>query len=512
MMWLLACLLVPFTTAVTCLFCRGNVKRVRIIGVSGAGILFFASVMLLNETLASGYIVLQLGSWQAPFGITLVVDLLSAAMVVITGLIAFTVAIYSVCDIEDRLIRSNYFALFHFLLMGVNGAFVTGDLFNLYVWFEVMLIASFVLITLGGGRDQLEGGVKYLVINLVSSILFLSGVGLLYGEVGTLNMADIAVKLSEAPNAFSVTSSTMLLLAAFGIKAALFPFFFWLPASYHTPRVAISALFAGLLTKVGVYALIRSYTLIFYTQFELVQDILLFLAAATMVTGVLGAAVQYEIRKILSFHIVSQIGYMIMGLAIGSALALAGAVFYTLHHIIVKTNLFLIGGLIMRKCGTGELKKIGGLYTTMPLLALLFFIPAFSLGGIPPLSGFWAKFSVIKAGLDSNHFILVTVALLVGVLTLYSMTKIWAEAFWKNAPIEQPEDSNQDVTFLQDKLSFSLVAPCVALALITVLIGLWSEPLFSLAERSSKQLLNPDAYIAAVLERTTDEPIVTLDN
>ena len=512
MMWLLACLVTPFVTAVTCLFCRRNVKQVRILGVSGAGILFLASVMLLKETLQSGYIVLQLGSWPAPFGITLIVDLLSASMVVITGLIAFTVALYSIRDIDDRLIRSNYFALFHFLIMGVNGAFVTGDLFNLYVWFEVMLIASFVLITLGGKRDQLEGGVKYLVINLVSSTLFLSGVGLLYGEVGTLNMADIAVKLADSPNAFSVTSSTMLLLAAFGIKAALFPFFFWLPSSYHTPPVATSALFAGLLTKVGVYALIRSYTLIFSTQFELVQGILIFLSAMTMVTGVLGAAVQYEIRKILSFHIVSQIGYMIMGLAIGSGLALAGAVFYILHHIIVKTNLFLIGGLIQRKCGTGELKKIGGLYASMPLLALLFFIPAFSLGGIPPLSGFWAKFSVIKAGLDGNHAILVTVALLVGVLTLYSMTKIWAEAFWKNAPMVNPEDAGQATNFSEEKLGFSLVAPCVVLALITLLIGLWSEPLFSLAEQTSQQLLNPDAYIAAVLERTTDEPIITLDN
>ena len=512
MMWLLGCLLTPFTTAVICLFCRRQIKIVRFIGVSGAGVLFFVSAMLLGEVLESGYIVLQLGSWPAPYGITLIVDLLSASMVVITGLIAFTVAIYSIRDIEDRLVQSNYFALFHFLVMGVNGAFVTGDLFNLYVWFEIMLIASFVLITLGGGRDQLEGGVKYLVINLVSSTLFLSGVGLLYGELGTLNMADIANKLADAPNAFSITSSTMLLLGAFGIKAALFPFFFWLPASYHTPRVAVSALFAGLLTKVGVYALIRSYTLIFSTQFVLVQGSLLFLAAATMVTGVLGAAVQYEIRKILSFHIISQIGYMVMGLAIGSSLALAGAVFYILHHIIVKTNLFLIGGLIMRKCGTAELKKIGGLYSKMPLLALLFFIPAFSLGGIPPLSGFWAKFSVIKAGLDRNHTVLVTVALIVGVLTLYSMTKIWAEAFWKNAPAEQSKDSDQATGLLQNSLNFSLVFPCVILAVITIAIGLWSEPLFSLAERTSQQLLNPDAYIAAVLERTNNEPIATLDH
>ena len=185
MMWLLACLLVPFITAVTCLFCKRHTRLVRGVGVCGAGVLFFVSVMLLRAVLKADYIVIQPGSWPAPFGITLIADLLSAAMVLITGVIGFAVALYSIKDIEDRLIDSNYFALFHFLIMGVNGAFITGDLFNLYVWFEVMLIASFVLITLGGDRDQLEGGVKYLVINLVSSILFLSGVGLLYGELPT---------------------------------------------------------------------------------------------------------------------------------------------------------------------------------------------------------------------------------------------------------------------------------------------------------------------------------------
>jgi len=341
----------------------------------------------------------------------------------------------------------------------------------------------------------LEGGVKYLVINLFSSILFLSGIGLIYGKLGTLNMADIAFQLSRTEDAFLVNSSAMLLLAAFGVKAAIFPFFFWLPASYHTPNVAISALFAGLLTKVGVYALIRAYTLFFHTQFDVVQDVLLFLAGATMVTGVLGAAVQYEIRKILSFHIISQIGYMVMGLAIGSSLAIAGAIFYTIHHIIVKTNLFLIAGLVIRKCGTADLKKIGGLYKWAPGLSLLFFIPAFSLGGIPPLSGFWAKFTVIRAGLEGQHYLLVTVALLVGVLTLFSMTKIWAEAFWKNKELA---DTDTD-PYAGKTLPLSMTAPCIALALMTVALGLFSNPLFVLAQTASDQLLDPATYIETVL-------------
>jgi len=378
--------------------------------------------------------------------------------------------------------------------MGVNGSFLTGDIFNLYVWFEVMLLSSFVLITLGGSKDQLEGGVKYLIINLVSSILFLSGVGLLYGKLGTLNMADIAVRLADSEDAFLINSSAMLLLVAFSIKAALFPFFFWLPASYHTPRVAISALFAGLLTKVGVYALIRTYTLFFESQFDVVQDIILFLALSTMVTGVLGAAAQYEIRKILSFHIVSQIGYMVFGLAMGTPLALAGAVFYTLHHIIVKTNLFLIGGIIERTTGSSQLKKIGGLYRFAPGLGLLFFIPAFSLGGIPPLSGFWAKFSLVKAGLSAEFYWSVGIALLVGVLTLYSMTKIWAEAFWKKHP-----GGDNEVRPMNWIKNWQLFLPCVILAVITLWIGLFGENLFNLSQIASDQLLDPQGYVQAVL-------------
>ncbi len=495
MIFLLASILVPFLTALVCL-ANGNRPRVsKIAGVTGAAFLLITSAFLLKETLANGFIVTQAGKWAAPFGITLIADVFSASMVCITGVVALACAVYSLSAIPESLVRKHYFALFHFLIMGVNGAFITGDLFNLYVWFEIMLLSSFVLITMGGDRDQLEGGVKYLVINLFSSILFLSGIGLIYGKLGTLNMADIALRLSQTDDAFLINSSAMLLLAAFGVKAAIFPFFFWLPASYHTPNITISALFAGLLTKVGVYALIRAYTLFFHTQFDVVQEILLFLAGATMVTGVLGAAVQYEIRKILSFHIISQIGYMIMGLAIGSSLAIAGAIFYTIHHIVVKTNLFLITGLVMKKCGTADLKEIGGLYKWAPALSLLFFIPAFSLGGIPPLSGFWAKFTVIRAGLEGQHYFLVTVALLVGVLTLFSMTKIWAEAFWKNK--EQTEADTDP--YAGERLPFSMTAPCIALAAVTVVLGLFSNPLFNLAQTAAAQLLDPAAYIEIVL-------------
>lgn len=469
-------------------------------GVVFSVITFIASLYLLFETDKAGIIVFQAGSWEAPFGISFVADRFSAIMVAVSSFMGAAVAIYSLSEIDEDRLRKFFFPLYLILLFGVNGAFLTGDLFNLYVWFEVMLIASFVLTSLGGEKAELEGGIKYVSLNLLSSAMFLAGAGIIYGKLGTLNMADIAQKLAASPDSGWVISSSMLLLVAFGLKAGIFPFFFWLPASYHTPPSTVSAIFAGLLTKVGVYALIRAYTLMFVPIFSEVQGIILFLAIMTMVTGVFGAASHFDMRRILSFHIVSQIGYMILGLALMTPLALAAAIFYLVHHIIVKTNLFLVSGIVIRLKGTCDLAKVGGLVKSAPWLALLFFVPAFSLGGIPPLSGFWAKFAVVKAGLDAGAWISVGAALAVGVLTLYSMTKIWAEAFWK----KQPEDV--DITSVPapvGKLVW-MVAPVALLAICTVVIGLFGEPLFEFSERAAGQLMNPSEYISAVLPNETE--------
>lgn len=494
-MLLLAPLLIPLTGAVLGILAFQNVGLQRFLGVTASAAICVTGFAILGATAGGEILVVNLGAWPAPYGIVLVADLLAGLMLAVTGVIGFTVAVYSLADIPPRLVRNGYFPLFLFLLLGVNGAFLAGDLFNLYVWFEVMLISSFVLIVLGGERSQLEGGVKYLVINLVSSMIFLIGVGVLYGKLGTLNMADLAQKLANSDDALLVNSGTILLLVAFGIKAALFPFFFWLPASYHTPRIAVSAVFAGLLTKVGVYALIRAYTLIFATNFDNVQALFVALAAGTMLTGVLGAASLFEVRRILSFHIVSQIGYMIMGLAIYTPLALAAAIFYMVHHIVVKTNLFLVGGLIQRYNGTQELSGTGGLYRAVPWLALLFFIPAFSLGGIPPLSGFWAKLGIIRAGVEAEAFLLVAVALVTGILTLFSMTKIWGEAFWKELP--SGATPNGSATHLLEWVG--LVFPALILALMTLWIGFFGVALWNLAEIAGAQLLEPARYIEAVL-------------
>lgn len=492
-------IMLPVTMAALCMLLWRFSALQRVLAVIGAVGLLGSALALLAAVRREGIVVLQLGNWPAPFGITLVADLLSAIMTVLGAVIGLAVVVYSLASIDIRRESFGYYPLLLILLMGVCGCFLTGDLFNLYVWFEVMLMASFVLLALGGERRQLEGAVKYVTLNLVASTFFLAALGLLYGLVGTLNMADAAQMLGQSDRPGLVSTLAMLFLAAFGIKAALFPFFFWLPASYHTPPVAVSAVFAGLLTKVGVYSLIRVFTLLFIQDVGYTHGLILVIAGLTMVTGVLGAVAQNEFRRILSFHIISQVGYMVMGLALFTPLALAGAIFYIIHHIIVKTNLFLASGVALQLRGTLDLRWLGGLYQRAPVLALLFLIPALSLAGLPPLSGFWAKLLLIRAGLEAASYGIVATALGVSLLTLFSMTKIWGKAFWGEPAQPGQGEAGSEEARLPLAGRVSLYLPMSLLALLTVAIGLGAQPVFELSLQAAEQLLDPRIYIQAVL-------------
>ena len=495
MIWALGLpIFIPFVAGVLAFLLRSN-EAGKWVSVGGAVATLAASIYLMALVLAEGHVAGQLGTWVAPFGITLVADLLAAVMVLITAITGLAVAIYALGEVSERLERLGYHALYNFLIAGVCGAFLTGDLFNLYVWFEVMLIASFGLLVLGGSREQIDGGIKYVALNLVSTIMFLAGIGLVYGMTGTLNMADLAGAMAEVENQGLVTVVAMMFMVAFGVKAAMFPLFFWLPASYHTPLFSVSAVFAGLLTKVGVYALMRMFTLIFTGDVGFTHEVLLWASALTMLTGVLGAAAQTDFRKILSFHIISQIGYMTLGLAIFTPLGIMGGVFYLVHHIIVKANLFLIAGLGGRLAGGTDLNRIGGLYKSSPMLGALFIIPAFSLAGFPPLSGFWAKYLVVKASLEIEAWFIAFIALLVGLLTVFSMTKIWAEAFWKPHP-DKVEPHFGRVT---KPVLWASLTPIIGLAVLTITIGLGPQPFVEFAERAAAQLLDPSEYVETVL-------------
>ena len=460
------------------------------IALISATALLVVSILLLVRVSESGIQVTELGDWDAPLGIVLVADLFSAIMVAVVGIIGFAVIIYSLGTIGRDQVIDGYYPLVLVLLGGVCGAFLTGDLFNLFVWFEVMLMSSFVLLALGGSRLEMEGALKYVTLNIFSSAMFLAALGLLYSTAGTLKYADLAVHIRDGENSGLFTTVSIVFLVSFGIKAAVFPFFFWLPSSYHTPPVAVSALFAGLLTKVGVYALFRVYSLLFVQDPGFTHTLILAISGATMLVGVLGAMSQNEVRRILSFHIVSQIGYMTLGLGIFTLLGVGGGIFYVVHHIIVKTNLFLVSGVMYHLRGSFELKVLGGLQAR-PLLAVLFLIPALSLAGIPPLSGFFAKLALIQAGFENGDYVVIAIAIFVGFLTLYSMSKIWNEAFSKPMP--------EDAIVQSDKLLPLQIAPIAGLAALTVAIGLAAGPLMDLSNRAAEQLMNQSEYITAVL-------------
>jgi multicomponent Na+:H+ antiporter subunit D len=487
-------ILLPMASALVLLAFRKNNKAQKVIHLIASILSLITAIIIFVSIREFGTVSLNSGSWQAPFGISIVADLLSAIMVLISAVIGLSTSLYSFAVIDNRHVKYFYYPLIQFLLMGVNGAFLTGDIFNMYVWYEVMLISSFVLLAMGGKQEQLEGAIKYVTLNLISSSFFLAAVGLLYGLAGTLNMAHLAIKVPLLDNQNLVQLVSGLFFVAFGIKSAVFPLFFWLPASYHTPPVAISAIFAGLLTKVGVYSLYRTFTLIFVTNEEFTGTLLLIVGLGTMLTGVLGAAAQFDFRRILSFHIISQIGYMIVGLALKSPLAIAGGIFYIIHHIIVKTNLFYVSGVVNEYSGSYKLKELGGRFKVTPFLGFLFLIPAMSLAGIPPLSGFWAKFAVVKAGFDLQDYITAGMALFVGLLTLYSMIKIWNEVFWK------PDPNEKNVSNIIDsKKKIYLYIPVVSLAAITLYIGLNAESVWEIAQEAANSLIDRESYIKAVL-------------
>src|SRR5690554_3018778 len=374
-------IIVHLITAILLLFFWMKPSFQYYISVVGSAIGIIISAILFQYVWANGIQSIQLSNWEAPFGITMVADTLAVILVLLTNIVAFALSIFSTENMVSSRVKFGYHAIFHFLIMGLCGAFLTGDLFSLYVWFEVIIISSFVLLTIGGRKDQIEGAMKYFTLNMLASIIFLTGIAMLYGVAGSLNMAELSRIIPEIENQGLVHTISLIFFIGFGVKSGVFPLYFWLPASYHTPPAAVSALFAGLLTKVGIYAMIRVFTLIFPLG-EINQMILMVVAGFTIFFGGIGALVQKDIQRIFSYLIICHIGFMVGGLSLFTEVAIVGAVMYMFHDIIVKATLFLIGGVMYRIFGSTRLYDMGGLMDNYPRLSFLFVIPMFALVGV----------------------------------------------------------------------------------------------------------------------------------
>lgn len=476
-------------------------RHVKIQQVLGVAVLFACvggALAMVFETASGGPVAVHIGGWKAPVGITLLADLLSALLLSVALVTVLAVFVFAIG--QPRYDKSAYYFYPLFLLLtgGVSASFLTADLFNLFVAFEVMLSVSYVLLTMGGRRDQVRSGMTYVIINLMASTLLLTCIALIYAATGSLNMAHVALRLADVAPGVRDMLGTMLFIT-FGIKAAIFPLFFWLPDSYPTAPVTVTAVFAGLLTKVGVYAIVRTQTLLFPGD-QVTTTIVLAAAAATMIAGVLGAIAQDDMKRILSFHIVSQIGYMLFGLGLYSVAGVAAGIFYMIHHIPVKTTLFLVAGLIETMTGTGALRRLGGLVRRSPLAAFAFMLSGLSLAGVPPLSGFFGKLLLIQAGFAAGAWAVSGISLAVGLLTLFSMTKIWSGVFWGEPEEEPPLPEARGTGRL--RAPGLMNAGTVGLVAVTLAVGVLAQPIWHLCERAAHELLDPrTAYIAAVLGR-----------
>lgn len=484
-----------FTAVLQLVFWRKIVTQ-RILSIAGCIIGLLFSVHLLVKVYNGSILTMNAANWEAPFGIVFVADVLSATMVLLTSVAALAVSIFSTVGVGRARMLYGYFPMFHFLIMGLNGAFLTGDIFNLYVWFEVIIIASFVLLTLGGRKAQLEGAVKYMALNILASTFFLTGIGILYGITGTLNMADLSLKIPLVEDQNIVNLTAMFFMIGFGIKSAVFPLYFWLPSSYHTPPSAVAATFGGLLTKVGLYALFRVFTLIFIPD-EFMKNVLIALAILTILTGAFGAIIKSNVRHLFSYLIVCHIGFIVGGLGLYTKAAFLGAIFYLIHDIMVKTNLFLISGLIRQLRGTMNMSKLGGLYAEYPKISILIALVLFSLVGIPPLSGFWPKIYLFEAGFAGESYLFIASLIIGSFITLIVIAKLWSEVFWKEASADEVVvDSFNPLSPLKKMM---LILPIGILASATLLIGLNAEMIVQTADRISNEMLDTSAYIKAVL-------------
>ncbi|MGB1124594.1 MAG: proton-conducting transporter membrane subunit [Phycisphaeraceae bacterium] len=490
----------------------------RLVGVLSYTMMLGLSLSLVLKITAApddeSILVSQMGGWTAPFGISVVFDSLSGLLICAAAAVGLGAYIHSFAVLNPRTERRYYHPLMQMLMFGVNLSFLTGDLFNLFVAFEVMLMASYALLTIGGSRQQLAQAYKYILLNVLASTIFLMAAGMVYGMFGTLNIADLARIVAEIeadesrelPAGFK--SLAVMFLLVFGLKGAFFPLWFWLPDTYYTVPISIAGLFGGLLTKVGVYTVARLFPLIFGSDgtstivdgtmlggtSPIIQTILIVAAAFTMFLAVLGAVSQHNVRRILSVHVISQVGYMVFGIAVMTGNALAGCAFYMIQHMVVKCALFLCCGVMEKHAGTDDLDKLGGLLKRDWFLGVLFFIAAMSLVGLPPLSGFFGKMVIIREGFFEGQWYLGVIGLVTGAITLLSMLKIWSYGYWN--PDQAPTVNKPEAVKASCKPAYFAITLLVGFALF---LGLGAEAIYKVAFRAGEQLENPEHYITAVL-------------
>jgi multicomponent Na+:H+ antiporter subunit D len=482
-------MVIPLLVGVILIFLRSFVKVQRVLSLIAVIATGIVSIYILNTIQSEGILRLDFGGWLPPYGILFVADSFSVLLVLTTAIVSTIILLYAFSTIGSARENMFFYSFVLFLIAGVNGSFLTGDLFNLFVCFEVMLLASYVLITLGGRKVQLVESIKYVVINVLSSWFFLLGIAYLYGSVGTLNMAHLSERVAEVGQGPLLTIISLIFLIVFSLKSGLL-LYFWLPGSYGAPPTAVAALFGALLTKVGIYAMFRTFTLIFYHEPSITHTLIGIMAAITMIGGSIGAIAYKDVRQIVTYNVVITIGFILVGLAVSTEVAIMGSIYYLVHDMIIKALLFLIAGTMIYLTGTSRIEEMSGLIRNYPVLGWLFFLTTLSLAGIPPLSGFIGKLYVGQGAVEAGSYTLLAIAFLSSMFVLYSLLQIFMNAFWGETIISEDEET---------PLKYRLLLPCIILGIATIALGIGAESIAAYVSDAAKTLMNPQIYIDAVM-------------
>ncbi|MNO42002.1 Na(+)/H(+) antiporter subunit D [compost metagenome] len=480
-------LIIPLLTAVVLIFSHRNIMMQRLISVLGSILTIAASVIIVFQVRFEGIQTLFMGGWEPPYGIVFVADMFAALLVLTTSVIGSACIIFAFRSIGEEREKHYFYAFVQFLIAGVHGSFLTGDLFNLFVCFEVMLIASYALIVLGGTRLQLKETLKYILINIISSTLFVAAVAYLYSITGTLNMAHLSSRIVEVGQGGIITVVAVLFLIVFALKAGLF-LFFWLPGSYTAPPTVVKALFGALLTKVGLYAIIRTFTLIFYHQPDVTHHLIGWMSIATILLGGFGSIAYSDVNKIINYNVLIGVGFIGIGIAAATQDSLNGIVYYLIHDMLAKALLYLLGGMLVVAAGTSDFKQMGGLIHRHPRLGWMFFITVMALVGVPPLSGFPGKLLILQGSFKAGEYLYAAVGILSSLFVLYSLVRLFIGAFFGE------ETSVQKVAPIRGML------PAAGLLVLIIIIGICSEWLLPYISQAGDVLVNSDLYIESVLK------------
>ncbi len=478
---------------------RFGIKVQQAVSLLAVAALILISIYSFIKTSNEGILVYTLGNWQAPFGIVLVVDQLSILMVLVTSLLAFGALWYAISENIDSK-GAHFHPLFQLQLFGINGAFLTGDVFNLFVFFEILLLASYSLLLHGQGEGRTKAGLHYVIINLVGSTLFLFAVGTLYGITGTLNIADMANKIAtlSPDNVGVVAAAGLLLLVVFGLKAAMFPLYLWLPNAYGRTSAPIAALFA-IMTKVGLYAIIRIHGTIFGADAgELAYyhiPWVLYIGLFTLALATLGVLSSKEIRNQVAYLVLASVSILLVSIGINSQEALSGTIYYMVHSTLLAGGFFLVADIIIKARKSGSLDTKMPIFNHAILIGSLFFIFAIAAAGLPPLSGFFGKIMILSAALEHKDTALIlAVVLTSSLLIIVALAKSGTTIFY---------DTKQEEPTTEYKISKSSVASIFFLFAFAPLLVIFANPASEIANTIAANIFDTSSYITTVLNFET---------